>query len=128
MDESVFSARVGRLRERRVWKGKDLTLGGMKKDFEREVARPYRQLAGVAAWWAEHVPGELVGQTRLEGLSREVLRVTVGGAPAMYELDRALREGLERELLRAFAGKVRKVRLSVGVVEGAEDRGDESPR
>jgi len=98
-----------RLRGWRARRERDLTLGFLKDTFKREVEKPFKQL---------EVPQELAAHTKLESLSRGVLRVVVDSAGRHYELDRLLREGLMRELTRRHKGAaLRQVKVRVGVVE-----------
>jgi len=107
-----------RLRGWRARRERDLTLGFLKDTFKREVEKPFKQLEGLAELWAELVPDELAAHTKLESLSRGVLRVVVDSAGRHYELDRLLREGLMRELTRRHKGAaLRQVKVRVGVVE-----------
>ena len=105
-------AHLRRLRQYRVPKEPDQSLGFLKQQFQREVAKPYKQLGAIATLWQEMVPTELASHTRLEGLSRGVLRVAVDSSARLYELDRLLRSGLERQIIRAHAGAaLRKIKL-----------------
>lgn len=107
------------LRRHRTRPDPDLSLGFMKKQFEREIARPARQLAAMVELWNELVPETLREATRLESLSRGVLHVTVSSSVTLYELDALLRSGLERELVRRHRGPAfRRVKLRVGPIEG----------
>lgn len=113
--------RLDRLRSYRNQPEQDLSLGFLKKQFKREVEKPYRQLGPLGTLWAELLPQELVAHSRLEGLSRGVLRVAVDSSAHLYELDSLLRNGLERELIRRHKGAVlRKVRLHVAAIDPAD--------
>jgi hypothetical protein len=109
------------LQRLRGWRTKadpDLSLGFLKGQFQREVARPFKQLGVLAELWQQLVPAELVAHTRLEGLSRGALRVVVDSSVRLYELDRLLRAGLERQLLAAAKhAVVRRVQLRIGPLE-----------
>jgi hypothetical protein len=50
----------------------------------------------------------------VRSLVRGVLTVEVKGAPARFELDRALRAGMERELIKACPASLHKVKLIPG--------------
>lgn len=127
-----MNARLDRLRERRNRPAADLSLGFMKAQFQRDVARPFKQLEGLAELWRELVPGELLEHTRLESLSRGVLRVMVADASRMYELDRLLRESLTRELTVQYRGRggkpLRRVKLSIGRIDTLSDDGPNATR
>jgi hypothetical protein len=105
---------LGRLR---VWRNRperDLSLGFLKQQFQKEVERPHKQLGALAIAWGELVPPELAEHARLEGLSRGVLRVAVDDSAHLYELDRILRQGLERQLRNHPAGRtLRRVQLHI---------------
>ena len=84
----------------------------LKNMFKQQIARPHKQLSAVADQWQQLVPGELVEHTRLEGLRRGVLKVSVDSSSRLYELDRLLREGLAQQLIRSCGGSgLRRVHL-----------------
>jgi Dna[CI] antecedent, DciA len=114
MAKDLHQTHLDGLRARRNRKDPDLSLGFMVGQFKREVQKPYEQLGELAAIWGELVPGELAAHTRLEGLSRGVLRVSVDSSGRLYELDRVLRSGVFDELVTRHRGKaVRRVDLKV---------------
>jgi hypothetical protein len=94
----------------------DLSLSFLKKQFKRDIERPHKQLGDLGELWRSLLPAEIVQRTRLEGLSRGVLRVTVNSSATLYELDRLLREGVDRELKRQHKGMLTKVRLRLGQI------------
>lgn len=117
------------LRRLRQWRNPaapDLSLAFVKEQFQREVARPHRQLGQFVDLWAELIPEPLLRHTRLEGFARGVLRVAVDSSAHRYELDHLLRAGLERELMRRqpAGATLRRVRLHVTDTPIA---GDDSP-
>ena len=79
-----------------------------------ELAKLERQLGGAGAAWARTCPATLLESTRVRSLVRGVLTVEVKGAPARFELDRALRAGMERELIKACPASLHKVKLIPG--------------
>ncbi len=107
------------LGNRRGLPKRDLSLQFMREQFEREVGKPMRQLGQLAELWTQQVPEALASRTRLVGLSRGVLHVEADDSATVYELDRLLRGGLERELLLAFKGpSLRRVRVVLGHTAG----------
>lgn len=107
-----------RLREWRNRREPDLTLGFLRDQFRREVVKPARQLADMAELWQELVPANIQSHTRLEAISRGVLKVTVASSARLYELDRLLRGGLEQELIKRNKGPaVRRIQLRVAPME-----------
>lgn len=106
--------RLERLRKWRNRQERDYSLSFLQGQFKEQIARPHRQLSQVSALWGELVPADLVEHTRLEGLRRGILKVSVDSSSRLYELDRLLRQGLERQLIRSHkGGGLRKVRLRV---------------
>lgn len=113
--DEALDRHLRRLREWRNPAGADYSLHFIKDQFQREVARPHKQLGRFVELWTELVPEPVLGHTRLEGFSRGVLRVAVDSSPHLYELDQLLRGGLERELIRRqpAGAALRRVRLRV---------------
>ncbi|NBC10855.1 MAG: DUF721 domain-containing protein [Planctomycetes bacterium] len=113
--------RLEQMERLRAWRARpqrDVTLGFLRDTFKREVEKPFKQLEGLTELWAELVPEQLAAHTRLESLSRGVLRVVVDSAGRHYELDRLLREGLQRELTRRHKGAaLRQVKVRVGKID-----------
>jgi hypothetical protein len=107
----------------------DLSLGFLRDYFKREVEKPHQQLAGLGALWAELVPAELASQTRLEGLTRGVLHVAVRHSGALFELDRLLRSGLQRDLITRHRGPaLRRVQLRVHDFNAPYDKPSDAAR
>lgn len=103
--------KIRRLRNRRE---PDLSLGFMADQFKRDVARPYKQLGDLVAIWGDLLPEDVAVGTRLESLQRGVLRVAVDSSARLYEVDRRLREGLQRELISRHKGPAfRSIKLRV---------------
>lgn len=115
-------AYLDRLRGWRNRKDFDHSLSFIKPQFKREVEKPYKQLLAMAQLWPQLVPAELLARTKLETISRGVLKVIVDSSGALYELDRLLREGLEQKLITQNKGPAfRRVQLRVGRLDDVED-------
>ena len=113
---------LNQLRQWRNWPDRDFSLGFLKQKFEREVARPHRELGNLAGLWNDHVPPEIARRTRLVGLSRGTLKVAVDSSAVLYELDRLLRGGLEKKLVKqSTGGGLRRVKLQVKPTEPADE-------
>lgn len=110
---TIHAARLERVRDLRTRRSPDLSLGFLAAQFKRTVARPYRQFRDACRAWEKEVPAALAERTRLEGLSRGVLRVGVNSSAHLYELDRLLRGGMEERILSACRGATppRRIRL-----------------
>jgi len=108
-------ARLKRLRGWRTLRSPDQSLNFLKKQFKRDIERPYKQLQSIVPLWHQLVPETLQQHARLESLTRGILRVTVDSSAHGYELDRLLRNGLERRLITAHKGPaLRRIKLRVG--------------
>lgn len=85
----------------------------MQEQFRRDVERPHRQLGDLADLWQRLVPAELVERTTLRGFQRGTLQVAVADSGTRYQLDRALRGGVESKLRSAFKGNLRAIKVRV---------------
>jgi hypothetical protein len=111
---SSLAQRLDRVRELRNRPDADLSMRFLKKQFSQQVAQPHKQLSAFAQAWRASLPAALVEQTRLESLSRGVLRVSVTSSAHLFEIDRLLRSGLEQRILGASRGStVRRIALVV---------------
>jgi predicted nucleic acid-binding Zn ribbon protein len=110
---------VDRLEKLRRWKvrpERDLSLQFLRSQFRREVEKPFHQLEAIAPLWRQLVGAQLAGHSCPESFSRGVLRVAVDSSSRLYELDRLLRGGLEKQLAREHKGAaLNRVRLRVDV-------------
>lgn len=105
---------LDRLRQSRSLPTRDLSLAFLTKQFNRDVAKPYKQLGDLAALWGQLLPQRLAQRTRLVGLSRGVLHVEVDNPAAHFEIDRLLRGGLQKQLVEGHKGPAfRKVQVKV---------------
>ncbi len=103
---------LDQLRRHRVWREKDTSLGFLKDQFQKQVARPHKQLQSLVELWQELVPPELAVHTRLVSLNRGTLHVAADSSARVYELDRLLRGGLQQELITRHRGPAfRKVQI-----------------
>ena len=114
MSQADPVSRLDELCRRRRGVEADHSLAFLKDDFARRVTRPFKQLESFVGVWQSLVPPALIEHTRLEGLSRGVLRVAVDSSAHLYELDMLLRQGLERRMIRQHKGPAfRRVQLRV---------------
>lgn len=112
MDPEAAALRLERLREARQRRGRDDALAPAFQRAARDLQRLQKGLAGVAEAWESVCPAELLERTAIRGIRRGVLTIGVADAPARYELERMLKGGAERELIRRCPMTVRKVRLA----------------
>lgn len=114
MSQADPVSRLDELCRRRRGVETDHSLAFLKDAFSRQVTRPFKQLESFVDVWRSLVPAALLEHTRLEGLSRGVLRVAVDSSAHLYELDMLLRQGLERQMIRHHKGPAfRRVQLRV---------------
>ena len=122
-------AYLDRLRGWRNRKDFDHSMSFLKPQFKREVEKPFKQLLSMAQLWPTLVPADLLVRTKLETISRGVLKVIVDSSGALYELDRLLREGLEQKLITQNKGPaIRRVQLRVGRIDDVKDDRDRGKR
>ncbi len=101
----------------RRWRGPktyDHSLAFMAREFDQKIAKPFKQLQNMIPLWYQLIPDDLAQHTSLESLRRGVLQVAVDSSAHLYELDRLLRNGLERDLIRRQKQPViRRIKLRV---------------
>ena len=86
----------------------------MAREFDKEIAKPFKQLQNMIPLWYQLVPDDLAQHTSLESLRRGVLQVAVDSSAHLYELDRLLRNGLKQDLIRRQKKPViRRIKLRV---------------
>lgn len=93
----------------------DTSLGAfLPQQFRQQVERPFKKLGHLSELWQQRVPASILPHTRLLSLRSGVLKVAVDDPAHLYQLDRLLRGGLERELVLAQRmGTLRKVKLEL---------------
>ncbi len=101
MPHSPADDRLKQLQKWRVRRDPDLSLSFLKEQFKREVQRPHQQLAQLITLWESLIPPALSARTRLDSLSRGVLKISVDDSATLYELDQLLRSGLQQQLITA---------------------------
>lgn len=110
-DPRPAQSHLAKLRESRVRTERAQPLAGVFSAEARTLERERRRAAGVADVWNALCPPDLVNRTAIRSLRRGLLTIAVEDAPTRFELDRALRAGLEREIVRRCAAPVRRIRL-----------------
>ncbi len=122
--------RLKRLQQVKVRPEPDLSLAFLRRQFEQQVAKPFKQLGPIAQLWAKLLPAEIVAHTKLESLSRGELRVSVDSSSRLYELNHLLRNGVEQDLIGQHRGALSRIRLQVGqidLVPGESPRSSDAP-
>jgi len=103
-----------RLRDWRNRREPDLSLRDLPEQFERQYGKPRKELGQVSTVWESLVPDQLNERIRLESFRRGTLTVSTDSSAVLYELQRLLREGLQRDLTEAYRGGIlRKVKVTM---------------
>ena len=106
------------LRQWRIRKPKDVSTGFLGHYFKREIQKPFKQLQGINQAWAQLVPADLQARTQLDKLNRGTLTVIVNSSATLYELDRQLRSGLQKQFTQACRpANLNRVKLVVGQIK-----------
>ena len=106
------------LRQWRVRKPKDVSTKFLGNYFKREIQKPFKQLQGITQAWVELIPADLQANSQLDKLSRGTLTVIVNSSATLYELDRQLRSGLQKQLSQACRPtNLNRVKLIIGQVK-----------
>lgn len=103
-----------RLRAFRGRRERETCIMPLVNSFERELSRQQRLLGGAGSAWERLVPPALAERTRVTGYARGTLSVIADDSATAFELDRALRGGLEGELRAALRCGSLKVRVRTG--------------
>jgi len=111
MDPRDAAGRIERLRGFRVRPPRDDHAGAMFEATGRDLARREKKFAGVAEAWEATCPPEHLGRTAIQGVHRGVLTIGVADASTRYELDRMLKAGAQKDLVRRCPMTVRRVKL-----------------
>lgn len=111
---SDADTRLAALRAARARRERDLSLGGLFDAARATLDRSRSRLGGAGDAWASCCPPGLAARASLVSLARGVLTVRVPDAPTRFELDRALRAGLENDVIARSRAPIRKVRVVTG--------------
>lgn len=101
------------VRASRVRPDRARAMGETFLEQAQAIKRSRRKHLGCAKAWEAVCPGALVGRTSVLGVKGGAMTIGVADHATRYELDRLLREGAERELVRLAPTTVRRVKLIV---------------
>ena len=124
MDASSLAARIEELRKRRAPREPRWDASALFDEHADELTRLRKRLGGVGEAWRLVCPPDLLPRTAVRSLARGVLTIGVADASTRYNLDRLMREGGERQLVRASPTTVRKVKLVLEAGLGAALSGE----
>lgn len=103
--------RIESLRGLRVRPGRDQGVAELFRRTASELERAERSIGQASEAWRAVCPSDLLTRTSVVSLNRGVLTVGADSASTRYELDRMLRAGGERAVIRACRASVRKVKV-----------------
>lgn len=88
-------------------------------NLQRQFTRTQKQVGDFAEAWDACVPAPLRDRCRVESMRGGTARVTANSSAIVFQLDRALRSGLLRELRAACSAAITRVDVKVGRVSSA---------
>lgn len=109
-----FKEQIDLLRKYRARPERDHSITELVQSFEDRANQAQRKAGSFIDVWSEIVPADLETQSRVIGLRGGVVHVVCQSSAAKFELDRALREGLEQELRNAYSSTLTKVKVTLG--------------
>jgi hypothetical protein len=89
---------IERLRALQQRPQRDLSIEGIIRATAETARKTQKRLGSIIDLWEELVPQELAARTRIDHIRGGTLHVSVDSSSTAYELDRLLRESLERDL------------------------------
>ncbi len=118
-DSRVVDAatQIEQLRKYRQRPEREVSIGRLVGSMADDARRTQRRLGSLIDLWSELAPPELERHSRVVAVRGGVGHVQCDSASTKYELDRALRQGLEQELRRRYPSTLMKIRLSVADFE-----------
>ena len=109
-----FKEQIDLLRKFRSSRDRDISITKLVKSFANQASQAKRKSGSFIDVWSQIVPTDLETQSRVVGLRGGVAHVVCQSSAAKFELDRALREGLEKELRSAYSSTLVKVKVTLG--------------
>ena len=109
-------ARLAWIERTRVYRGireRDVSIERPLAGLERLFADRQRALGDVIEAWNQLAPERVRGSASIGGLAQGTLTLSVTSSSASYELSRALRDGLERDLVARLPARIRRVKVRV---------------
>lgn len=107
---------IERLRGWRVKPQRTKSMSQLLPNLKRQYTRTHKQVGAFADAWDACVPPALRDRCRVETMRGGTARVTASSSAIVFQIDRALRGGLLRELRAACTAPIAKVDIKVGAV------------
>lgn len=118
---SDAARQIEQLRKYRVKTGPETSIASIVSGVASQAQKTHRKLGQLIDLWEQHVPADISRRTAITSIRGGTLHVAVADASTNYELDRLLREGLEKALRSAYRGTLVRVRLKVSPSEVASE-------
>lgn len=109
-----FKEQIDLLRKFRSRPERDNSITKLVQSFEDRANQAQRKSGLFVDVWSQIVPTDLETQSRVVGMRGGVAHVVCQSSAAKFELDRALRQGLEQELRSAYSSTLVKVKVTLG--------------
>lgn len=93
---------------------RDTSIAGQVERLANDLDRNRERLTQIVDVWQAHVSPELLERTALAAYRGGTLTIETDSAATAYELNRALRCGLEATLRRASRVNLHRVRVRIG--------------
>jgi hypothetical protein len=124
---SVMAPTAQHLEQLRGWRVKPprtACFSQLLPKLQRQLTRTQKQVGAFADAWDTCVPAGLRDRCRVETMRGGTVRVTASSSAIVFQLDRALRSGLLRELRAACSTTITRVDVKVGHVPRATTSND----
>jgi hypothetical protein len=106
----------GRLERVRQWRVRDARPTALSEPIHalrREVERGAKRACEFISSWEEIIPAELAAKTRVRGARGGVYHIAVQDSPALFEIDRLLREGALTAIRSRLRAAIVRIKLAV---------------
>jgi hypothetical protein len=107
---------IEQLRRWRVKPSRTACFSQLLPKLQRQLTRTQKQVGAFADAWDACAPAALRDRCRVETMRGGAARVTASSSAIVFQLDRALRTGLLRELRAACSATITRVDVRVGRV------------
>ncbi len=114
------SATTRHIEQLRAWRNRTpqaKAFGDVVPGLQRQLRRTQRQVGEFAEVWNDLVPPPLRDRSRVDFMRSGTARVTAESSAIAFQLDRALRSGLLRELRASCNAPITRVDVRVGLVQ-----------
>lgn len=111
------ASQIEQLRKFRQRLEREISIDRLVGSMADDARRTQRRLGSLIDLWSELVPAELERHSRVVGVRGGVGHIHCDSASTKYELDRALRQGLEQDLRKRYPSTLMKIKLSIACLD-----------